>query len=109
MPWQKSVVGAGAITHEAGIHVDGLLKHPENYQGFDPQEVGQSHRIVLGKHSGSRGVQVVYAGLGVAVDENKAHNLLPHLRFFVAERKQVPETPDLLLLLASIRRPLNVV
>ena len=109
VPWQKSVVGAGAFTHEAGIHVDGLLKHPENYQGFDPQEVGQSHRIVLGKHSGSRAVQVVYAGLGIAVDEIEAHNLLPHLRFFVAERKQPPETPDLLLLLASIRRPLHVV
>jgi homocitrate synthase NifV len=109
VPWQKSVVGAGAFTHEAGIHVDGLLKHPENYQGFDPQEVGQSHRIVLGKHSGSRAVQVVYAGLGIAVDENEAHKLLPHLRFFVAERKQAPETPDLLLLLASIRRPLHVV
>jgi len=109
VPWQKSVVGAGAFTHEAGIHVDGLLKHPENYQGFDPQEVGQSHRIVLGKHSGSRAVQVVYAGLGIAVDANEAHNLLPHLRLFVAERKQAPEAPDLLLLLASIRRPLHVV
>lgn len=109
VPWQKSVVGAGAFTHEAGIHVDGLLKHPENYQGFDPQEVGQSHRIVLGKHSGSRAVQVVYAGLGIAVDANEAHTLLPHLRRFVAERKQAPETPDLLLLLASIRRPLHVV
>ncbi|MBL8415414.1 MAG: homocitrate synthase [Propionivibrio sp.] len=109
VPWQKSVVGAGAFTHEAGIHVDGLLKHPENYQGFDPQEVGQSHRIVLGKHSGSRAVQVVFASLGIAVDENEAHKLLPHLRHFVAERKQAPETPDLLLLLASIRRPLHVV
>ena len=64
---------------------------------------------MLGKHSGSRAVQVVYAGLGIAVDEIEAHNLLPHLRFFVAERKQPPETPDLLLLLASIRRPLHVV
>ncbi|WP_425393994.1 homocitrate synthase/isopropylmalate synthase family protein, partial [Candidatus Propionivibrio aalborgensis] len=38
VPWQKCVVGAGAFTHEAGIHVDGLLKHADNYQGFDPQE-----------------------------------------------------------------------
>jgi homocitrate synthase NifV len=35
--WQKSVVGEGAFTHEAGIHVDGLLKDPANYQGFDPR------------------------------------------------------------------------
>jgi isopropylmalate/homocitrate/citramalate synthase len=33
--WHKSLVGDGAFTHEAGIHVDGLLKDPRNYQGFD--------------------------------------------------------------------------
>lgn len=108
VPWQKSVVGAGAFTHEAGIHVDGLLKHPDNYQGFDPQEVGQSHRIVLGKHSGSRAVQVVYAGLGVTVSESEAQALLPRVRNFVAAHKHPPETPDLCALLASVRSNLHV-
>jgi homocitrate synthase NifV len=108
VPWQKSVVGAGAFTHEAGIHVDGLLKHPDNYQGFDPREVGQAHRIVLGKHSGSRAVHVVYAGLGIEVTENEAHTLLDAVRSFVAARKQAPEATDLLNLLAAIRSPLHV-
>ena len=108
VPWQKSVVGAGVFTHEAGIHVDGLLKHPDNYQGFDPQEVGQSHRIVLGKHSGSHAVQVVYAGLGIALDEGEAQALLPHVRNFVGEHKHSPETPDLRALLASLRSRLHV-
>lgn len=103
IPWQKSVVGAGAFTHEAGIHVDGLLKHPDNYQGFDPSEVGQAHRIVLGKHSGSRAVQVVYAGLGIEMDETEAQSLLPHVRAFVASHKHPPETSDLRDLLAAIR------
>ena len=103
MPWQKSVVGAGAFTHEAGIHVDGLLKHPDNYQGFDPQEVGQSHRIVLGKHSGSRAVQVVYAGLGFELGEIEAQAMLPRVRNFVAEHKHPPEVSDLRDLLAAIR------
>ena len=108
VPWQKSVVGAGVFTHEAGIHVDGLLKHPDNYQGFDPQEVGQSHRIVLGKHSGSRAVQVVYAGLGVTLGEGEAQALLPRVRSFVGEHKHSPETPDLRALLASLRSHLHV-
>lgn len=108
VPWQKSVVGAGAFTHEAGIHVDGLLKHPDNYQGFDPREVGQAHRIVLGKHSGSRAVQVVYAGLGVELDEMQAQTLLPEVRAFVASHKHPPETADLVALLASLRSPLHV-
>jgi homocitrate synthase NifV len=108
VPWQKSVVGAGAFTHEAGIHVDGLLKHPDNYQGFDPREVGQAHRIVLGKHSGSRAVQVVYAGLGIELGDREAHALLPEVRSFVATRKQPRKPADLLRLLAAIRSPLHV-
>jgi len=103
VPWQKSVVGAGAFTHEAGIHVDGLLKHPDNYQGFDPSEVGQAHRIVLGKHSGSRAVVVVYGGLGISLDDDEAQLLLPYVRAFVAERKQPPEAADLHRILATAR------
>ena len=103
IPWQKSVVGAGAFTHEAGIHVDGLLKHPDNYQGFDPMDVGRSHRIVLGKHSGPRAVQVVYAGLGISLGEVEAAALLGHIRRFVAAHKHSPDVADLHTLLASAR------
>ncbi|HEX6735551.1 MAG TPA: homocitrate synthase, partial [Azonexus sp.] len=108
VPWQKSVVGAGAFTHEAGIHVDGLLKHPDNYQGFDPREVGQAHRIVLGKHSGSRAVQVVYGGLGIELGTDEAAALLPHVRHFVASRKRPPDTADLHALLTAARSSVHV-
>ena len=108
VPWQKSIVGAGAFTHEAGIHVDGLLKHPDNYQGYDPSEVGQRHRIVLGKHSGSRAVQVVYGELGLTLSEAEAQALLPAVRHFVATRKQPPEVADLRDLLAAVRSTLHV-
>jgi len=96
VPWQKSVVGAGAFTHEAGIHVDGLLKDPRNYQGFDPAEVGQRHRIVLGKHSGHRAVLAVYATLGIALDEATAHRLVGRVQAFVADAKRSPVEAELL-------------
>ena len=47
MAWQKSVVGAGVFTHEAGIHVDGLLKDRRNYENFAPEELGRRHQLVL--------------------------------------------------------------
>lgn len=99
LPWQKSVVGEGAFTHEAGIHVDGLLKDPANYQGFDPRLVGRQHRVVLGKHSGARAVQGVMAGLGHSLSEASARALLQRLRRFVAENKHPPSDADLLALL----------
>jgi len=101
--WQKSVVGAGVFTHEAGIHVDGLLKHPDNYQGFDPKLVGREHRIVLGKHSGKGGVQAVYAMLGAPVGEAEAAQLTDGLRNFVHRNKRAPSSDELLTLLGDLR------
>jgi homocitrate synthase NifV len=59
-----------------GIHVDGLLKDPANYQGFDPRLVGRATRVVLGKHSGARAVQQVMAGLGHELSDTSARAFL---------------------------------
>ncbi|HEX5394328.1 MAG TPA: homocitrate synthase [Rhodocyclaceae bacterium] len=102
--WQKSLVGEGVFTHEAGIHVDGLLKDPNNYQGFDPSLVGRDHRIVLGKHSGSRAVQLVMGRLGQPLDDSEAQTLLGAVRRFVEDRKRTPSDPELLAMLTEQRR-----
>lgn len=103
LAWQKSIVGEGAFTHEAGIHVDGLLKDPANYQGYDPRLVGRRHHIVLGKHSGARAVQVVMAGLGHRLSAGEAERLLLRVRHFVVAAKQPPSDAELLRLFAADR------
>ncbi len=100
--WQKSVVGEGVFTHEAGIHVDGLLKDPLNYQGLDPAEVGRQHRMVLGKHSGAHAVQRGYAELGITLSREEAALLLPALRRLVTRTKQTPEPAQLRALHESL-------
>jgi homocitrate synthase NifV len=95
VPWQKSLVGEGAFTHEAGIHVDGLLKDPANYQAIDPAEVGGAHRLVLGKHSGRHAVRQVYGLLDLALDGVQSQHILERLRGFVTRTKRVPEVADL--------------
>jgi homocitrate synthase NifV len=92
----KSIVGDHAFTHEAGVHVDGLLKHPGNYQAFDPTDVGREHRMVLGKHSGSHGVMRAYADLGIELDDQQVQRILSDIRDFATHHKRAPETPDLL-------------
>lgn len=93
--WHKSLVGEGVFTHEAGIHVDGLLKDPANYQSIDPREVGRCHRLVLGKHSGTHGVMAAYALLGVVLDRTQAGALLQRIRDFVSSAKRTPQQTDL--------------
>jgi homocitrate synthase NifV len=96
--WQKSVVGEGAFTHEAGIHVDGLLKDPDNYQGYDPREVGRLHKLVVGKHSGAHGIIAAYAAMGLILSQVEARALLPDIRTFAERAKRSPADQELLFL-----------
>ena len=103
VPWHKSLVGRGAFTHEAGIHVDGLLKDARNYQGIDPAEVGRRHRLVLGKHSGTRGVRQAYNQLlNLDLELEQAAQVLPLVRRFVTQTKRTPGRRDLRRFLAEI-------
>jgi 2-isopropylmalate synthase len=65
VPPNKAIVGANAFAHEAGIHQDGVLKNPLTYEILQPERVGApGSRIVLGKHSGTRGVDSRCRALG---------------------------------------------
>jgi len=91
----KSIVGEAVFTHEAGIHVDGLFKNPLNYQGFDPAEVGRTHRVVLGKHSGSKAVLQAYARLGIPLTDIQARDILVRIRDYAVTTKRSPDAADL--------------
>ena len=92
---RKSLIGKHVFSHEAGIHVDGLLKDPANYQGVDPALVGRSHQLVLGKHSGTKGVIHAYKQIGIAVTRLQAQKLLTQVRLFVSDTKRSPKPEDL--------------
>lgn len=92
---RKSLIGSAVFSHEAGIHVDGLLKNIHNYQGVDPAIVGRKHQLVLGKHSGTKGVIHAYQQLGIALNQAQAQNVLTQVRDFVCHTKRVPQTEDL--------------
>lgn len=99
---RKSLIGRDVFSHEAGIHVDGLLKDPNNYQGVDPAVVGRSHQLVLGKHSGSQGVMHAYKQLGIQINRWQAGRLLPLVRQFVSLNKRAPQSADLNQFLHSL-------
>ncbi len=104
-PPQKSVVGDAVFTHEAGIHVDGLLKDADTYQGFDPADVGRAHRIVLGKHSGSRAVAYIYDQLGIALSRDQAREIVGLVRAHAVRTKHPPSDQDLRRFLGETRVP----
>lgn len=93
--WSKSLVGEGIFTHEAGIHVDGLMKDVSNYQSFDPAELGRSHRLMLGKHSGTQAVICAYAEVGMQLSKNQAELILGYIRNYASINKCTPDKQEL--------------
>ena len=84
----KPVVGERVFAHESGLHADGVIKDPNNYEGFDPAEVGLTRSIVIGKHSGTGGLIERYRTLGIAVGRKQAAPLLELTRALSCKRKR---------------------
>lgn len=99
---RKSLIGSAVFSHEAGIHVDGLLKDLNNYQGIDPTVVGRCHQLVLGKHSGTQGVIHAYRQLGITLNRRQAASVLPLVRQFISRNKRIPLAVELDIFLQTV-------
>ncbi|MGB9866471.1 MAG: homocitrate synthase [Bacillota bacterium] len=92
----KPVVGTMVFAHESGIHVDGTLKNPSNYEAFDPAEVGLSRKIVIGKHSGTAALKSVLERYGISLEDRLAQVLMSRVRAVATELKRALTDQELL-------------
>lgn len=95
IPENKAIIGSMVYTHESGIHVDGLLKHLETYQTFDPKEVGRKHHFIVGKHSGISSIAHLLKQEGIDIDKQQGQKLIDYVRKVTSETKQAIEVGDL--------------
>jgi homocitrate synthase NifV len=103
LPEWKPVVGKRVFSHESGLHTDGILKDPANYEGFDPSEVGLRRHLVVGKHSGTRGLIGRFREMGINVSRGEALSMLEEVRSVSQEMKRPLNDSDLLRLYESCR------
>lgn len=96
VPAWKAVVGEKVFSHESGLHADGVLKDPANYEGFPPEAVGLTRHIVAGKHSGTNGIVESYRQIGIALSREEAQALMAKVRS-TAQRIKGPLAPKDLL------------
>ena len=80
MPAWKAIVGSNMFRHESGIHADGALKNPKNYEAFDPAEVGLERQIVIGKHSGKAAVVNKFKEFDIDISDEDANLVLEEIR-----------------------------
>lgn len=80
LPVWKAIVGDNMFAHESGIHADGAIKNPKNYEAFDPDIVGAQRQIVIGKHSGRAGIVNKFKEYGIELDNESSQIILEMVR-----------------------------
>ena len=76
IPVWKAIVGTNVFAHESGIHADGVIKNPKNYEVFNPSEVGLTRQLVVGKHSGSHTILHKFKEFDIELTDKQANEIL---------------------------------
>jgi D-citramalate synthase len=87
----KSLVGGNAFTHEAGIHVHGLLADTSTYEPIKPEVIGRERKIVLGKHAGKSSVTLAVKEMGLTVDDTQLQEVLDRVKELGDHGKRVTD------------------
>ena len=86
----KAIVGANAFAHEAGIHVDGLLKSRATYEIMTPDSIGLTDmKIVLGRHSGKHGFQKRLEDIGYKLSPQELDAAFERFLIVADKKKEV--------------------
>lgn len=96
VPRWKAVVGERVFSHESGLHTDGVIKNPYNYEGFKPEEVGLERYIVLGKHSGRHGLEQRLKEINVETASLDLEKVLGRVREQSVKQKSALSNCDLM-------------
>ena len=99
--FNKAIVGKNAFAHESGIHQDGMLKNPENFEIMRPEDIGLSGTsLPLGKHPGRAALKAKLAELGFAVGDNQLKDVFVRFKELADTKKEVFDA-DLIALMTD--------
>ena len=85
MQRHKAVCGENAFSHESGLHVDGVLKDPLNYEIYNPEIIGRKRKILFGKHSGVSSLKYLF---GDKFSNEEYFNMLKQVKEFAELKKR---------------------
>jgi citrate (Re)-synthase len=108
IPINQPGVGANAFAHSSGIHADGVLKDPENYElyGFEelgrgePAKVETGREIIAGQYSGISGFGHIMGKLEVTFKTREEANEILELVRYANVESHKPLVEDELIFIA---------
>jgi len=109
IPINQPGVGANAFSHSSGIHADGVLKDPQNYELYcfdelgrgEPEFVETGREICAGQYSGISGFRHIMGQMEISfASADEAEEILELVRYANVEA-QTPLVEDELLFIAK--------
>jgi homocitrate synthase NifV len=108
IPINQPGVGANAFAHESGIHADGVLKDPENYELYgyeelgrgEPEKVDTGREISAGEYSGISGFSHIMGKMSVTFSSKEEANQVLELVRYANVEAHKPLVEDELLFIA---------
>lgn len=104
LPIWKAIVGDNMFAHESGIHADGAIKNPKNYEAFDPDVIGLQRQIVIGKHSGKAGIINKFKEYNIELNDEEARGILEMVRAASVRLKRTLFDKELVKLYQEYKR-----
>lgn len=104
LPVCKPIIGSNMFAHESGIHADGVLKHPSTYEVIQPEEIGLQRQIIIGKHSGSRAIEIKFQEYGIELSGEEASEILPLVRAAAIDLKRTLFDKELVYIYEDYRK-----
>ena len=92
------------FAHESGIHADGAIKNPKNYEAFDPSVVGLERQIVIGKHSGRAAIINKFNEYNITLSNEEANQILEQVRATSVKLKRSLFDKELVKLYKEIKK-----
>ncbi len=77
---KKPIVGEEIFFCESGLHIDGLLKSSDNYEPFNPSELGHMRRILIGKKAGRKALLTKLRELDLDMPDAKLDGALIEIK-----------------------------
>jgi len=112
IPINQPGVGANAFAHSSGIHADGVLKDPENYELYSFDELGRGEpelvetgrEICSGQYIGISGFSHIMGQMEVSFEDDKHAEEILELARYANVEAQKPLVEDELLFIAKYPR-----
>ncbi len=109
IPINQPGVGANAFAHASGIHADGVLKDPENYELYGYEELGRGdpvmvetgREIIAGQYSGISGFSHIMGRMEVQFGSREEAAEILELVRYANVAAQKPLVEDELLFIAK--------